>query len=369
MIPSPTRGVTRLQLSSFRSYKKFDGSFDCTPVILTGPNGVGKTNLLEALSFLIPGRGLRYARLSTVRHQGSLSPWAISCTLQDGETPLQIGTGQDPESLKGERRISKVNGEKIKGQAPLTEWVSMVWLTPQMDRLFMDAPQGRRKFLDRLVYGVDPSHANRLSQYEKALKERGLLLRQDDYDPQWMESIEEILVHQGILITLKRQEVLAQLTAVLDNQANGFPGLTLSLEGTIETVLQITSPEDAPHAIRRLLVENRERARLTGRTSLGPHRSDLGTLFLEKNQMAPLCSTGEQKSMLLAIVMASAHLLSVRTGAIPLLLLDEVIAHLDENRRGMLCEAILKLNMQVWLTGTDAGFFEGLQGKGHFIAV
>ncbi len=223
MISVPSRGVTRLQLSNFRSYKTFDKSFDCMPVVLTGSNGAGKTNLLEALSFLIPGRGLRYARLSTVRHQGSLAPWALSCTLQDGDISLSIGTGQDPEAEKGERRISKINGEKIKGQARLTEWTSIVWLTPQMDRLFLDPPQGRRKFLDRLVYGIDPTHAGRLSQYERALKERSVLLRQETYDPRWMESIEEILVQTGLLITQKRQEVLTQLSTQLTHQGNGFP--------------------------------------------------------------------------------------------------------------------------------------------------
>jgi len=361
---SPSRGVTRLHLSHFRSYERYEGSFDCAPVILTGPNGAGKTNLLESLSFLIPGRGLRYARLSTVQRQGSPHPWAISCTLQDGPTSLHIGTGMDPEAFPKERRLTKVNGEKIKGQAALTEWVSMVWLTPQMDRLFMDAPQERRKFLDRLVYGMDPTHASRLSQYEKAVKERGVLLRQESYDANWMDSLEEILVHQGILITLKRQEILAQLMAVLTRD---FPALSLDLHGTMEEVLAThSSPHDV---LRRLLRESRERSHLTGRTSLGPHRSDLHAFYLEKNQPAGLCSTGEQKSMLLAIVMASAHLLSERTGAIPLLLLDEVIAHLDETRRGALCESLLKLNMQVWLTGTDAGLFEGLRGKGQFVGV
>lgn len=369
MPPSLSRGVSQLTLTHFRSYEKLTASFACSPIILTGPNGAGKTNLLEALSFLIPGRGLRRARLSTVRYQGRQDPWAISCHLKDGDTPLHIGTGQDPEAGKGERRISKINGEKIKNHGSLAEWVSMVWLTPHMDRLFLDAPQERRRFLDRLVYGVDAAHAERLNRYERALKERNLLLRSGNYDGRWMEGIEDILVREGILITLKRQETLSQLRTVLTSQNQGLPPLALSLDGPVETLLYQVPPQEVPERLRRALFEKRQKDGLSGRTSLGPHLSDLCVVYVDKNQPASLCSTGEQKSMLLSIVMASAHLLSLRTGAIPLLLLDEVIAHLDENRRALLCETLLQLNMQVWLTGTESSFFEGLRGRAQFLQI
>jgi DNA replication and repair protein RecF len=162
------RGVESLELSSFRSYETFILSAELKPIVLTGPNGVGKTNLLEALSFLIPGRGLRRAKLRDVRQQSHVNPWAVSYHLNDGEGVLHIGTGQDPENP--DRRLVKINGEKARSQGSLAEWVSMVWLTPQMDRLFLEGPQGRRRFLDRLVYGLDPVHAQRLSRYEHALK-------------------------------------------------------------------------------------------------------------------------------------------------------------------------------------------------------
>lgn len=366
---APARGVERLNLSHFRCYEIFSVSLDLRPVVLTGPNGAGKTNLLEALSFLIPGRGLRRARLSEVKRQGSIEPWALSIQLKDHGTGIQIGTGLDPDEPENERRITKINGEKAKNQSSLAEWVSMVWLTPQMDRLFMDGSQGRRRFVDRLVYSFDPGHAQRLSRYEQVLKERSFLLRQPRYDQHWIEGLEETLVNEGIAITIARREVVGQLSEVLKAQENIFPCAELSLGGDLENLLHEYTLLEVEDKVRHLLVENREQDRLTGRTALGPHRSDLFTSYPEKQQPAFLCSTGEQKALLLSIVMASAHLLSVRTGAIPLLLLDEVVAHLDKKRRSALFDAILKLKIQAWLTGTDASLFEELQGNAQFLSL
>lgn len=365
----PTRGVERLSLTRFRCYEIFSVSLDTRSVVLTGPNGAGKTNLLESLSFLIPGRGLRRARLSEVQSQGSPEPWAISTQLKDEGKSLHIGTGLDPEAPGGERRITKINGEKVKNQASLTEWVSVIWLTPQMDRLFLEGSQGRRRFLDRLVYGFDSGHAQRLNRYEHVLKERTLLLRQGRYDRCWIEGLEETLVNDGIALTIARREVVAQLSSVLKNQGTAFPQAELFLEGTIEKLLDGRSLLDVEEEIRRLLCASREQDRLTGRASLGPHRSDLLVVHPEKKQPAALCSTGEQKALLLSIIMASAHLLSVRTGTIPLLLLDEVVAHLDETRRSALFNELLKLRIQAWLTGTDVSLFEELQGNVQFLSL
>jgi DNA replication and repair protein RecF len=365
----PARGVERLSLSYFRCYEIFSVSLDSRPVVLTGPNGAGKTNLLEALSFLIPGRGLRRARLSEVKQQDSKHPWSISAHLQDQGERIQIGTGLDPETSESERRVTKINGEKVKSQSDLAEWVSVIWLTPQMDRLFLDGPQGRRRFLDRLVYGFDPGHAQRLSRYEQVLKERNLLLRQGRMDRYWLEGLEETLVNDGIAITVARREVVGQLSNVLKSQSRAFPQAELSLEGNLESLLRERPVLEVEDEMRCLLAENREEDRLMGRTSWGPHRSDLVTVYPEKNQLAAFCSTGEQKALLLSIVMASAHLLSVRTGAIPLLLLDEVIAHLDEGRRTALFDAILQLKMQTWLTGTDVSLFEELQENAQFLSL
>ncbi len=366
---SPTRGVERISLSHFRCYEIFSVSLDLRPVVLTGPNGAGKTNLLEALSFLIPGRGLRRARLSEVRNQNSSAPWAISITLNDEGEPLQIGTGLDPEVPESEKRLTKINGEKIKSQSTLAEWVSVVWLIPQMDRLLLEGAQGRRRFLDRLVYGFDPSHAQRLSRYEQVLKERGLLLRQGRFDRYWIEGLEETLVNDGIAITASRREVVGQLSSFLKSQNNAFPQADLTLEGDPEKLLQTRSLLEAEEEMRRLLAAHREQDRMTGRTSFGPHRSDLFVRHPEKNQPAALCSTGEQKALLLSIVMGAAHLLSIRTGAIPLLLLDEVVAHLDKTYRSALFDAILKLRIQAWLTGTDVSLFEELEGHAQFLSL
>jgi DNA replication and repair protein RecF len=365
----PTRGVERLNLTHFRCYETFSVSLDLKPVVLTGPNGAGKTNLLEALSYLIPGRGLRRARLSEVSRQSSSDLWAISVQLKDQDMGIQIGTGLDPEVPEKERRVTRINGEKVKSQSVLAEWVSMVWLTPQMDRLFLEGPQGRRRFLDRLVYGFDPLHAQRLSRYEKVLRERNLLLRQGHYDRHWIEGLEENLVNDGISITIARREVVGQLSSVLQRQETIFPRADLSLRGDLENLLHQRSLLEVEEDAYRFLAEGREQDCLTGQTSFGPHRSDLLAVFPEKNQPAALCSTGEQKALLLSIVMASAYLLSVRTGAIPLLLLDEVAAHLDETRRSALFDAILKLKMQAWLTGTDASLFKELQGNAQFLSL
>lgn len=366
---APPRGVERLNLSYFRCYEIFSVSLNSRPVVLTGPNGAGKTNLLESLSFLIPGRGLRHARLSEIRCQGNINPWAVSVQLRDGEDKIHIGTGLDPEVPESERRLTKINGEKVKSQSALTQWVSVLWLTPQMDRLFLEGSQGRRRFLDRLVYGFDTSHAQRLNRYEHVLKERNLLLRQGRYDLYWMESLEEALVSEGIALTIARREVVTQLSAVLKQKGTAFPQAELSLRGTVEDLLDGRSLLDVEEELRRLLFDSREQDRFTGRTALGPHRSDLHVVHPAKNQRADLCSTGEQKALLLSIVMASAHLLSVRTGTIPLLLLDEVVAHLDEMRRSALFDELIKLKIQTWLTGTDVSLFEGLQENAQFLSL
>lgn len=366
---TPPRGVERLSLSCFRCYETFSLSLDTRPVILTGPNGAGKTNLLESLSFLIPGRGLRRARLSEVQRQNSRGTWAVSVHLKDHEENLQIGTGLDPEAPEGERRVTKINGEKVKSQSILTQWVSVLWLTPQMDRLFLEGAQGRRQFLDRLVYGFDSAHAQRLNRYERVLRERNLLLKQGRYDRHWLEGLEEQLVNEGIALTIARREVVGQLALVLKERGNAFPQAELDLKGEVENLLDGRSLLDVEEEMRRLLYASREQDRLTGRTSIGPHRSDLFAMHPEKKQPAALCSTGEQKALLLSIIMASAQLLSIRTGTIPLLLLDEVVAHLDEVRRSALFNELLQLKIQAWLTGTDVSLFEELRDNVQFLSL
>ncbi len=367
--PAFERGIEKLTLTQFRCYQDFSLSLDSQAIVLTGPNGAGKTNLLEAISFLIPGRGLRRARLAEITKQHQPHTWALFAQLKDGEQTLQIGTGLDPDSPESEKRTLRINGEKVKGQSALTEWVSMIWLTPQMDRLFLEGAQGRRRFLDRIVYGFDPHHAQRLNRYEKSLRERSFLLRQGRSDPYWLNGLEENLINDGIAISVARREVVGQLTEVLQNQDPIFPRAAMSLEGEIEKLIEGNTLLECEDKIRALLSESRDQDRLTGRTAIGPHRSDLSVFFPEKSQAAALCSTGEQKALLLSIVMASAHLLSVRTDTIPLLLLDEVVAHLDESRRSGLFDAILALNIQTWLTGTDASLFKELQGRACFLSL
>lgn len=364
---APPRGVKQINLTAFRSYETLSLSLDLRSVVMTGPNGAGKTNLLEALSFLIPGRGLRRAKLAEIRRQGHTEAWAVSCVLHDGQEGLHIGTGQDPNAP--ERRLVALNGEKVKGQAILSEWISMIWLTPQMDRLFLEGAKGRRRFLDRIVYGFEPGHARRLTRYEKALSERNLMLKQGYYDRKWMEGVEEILIEEGVALTRSRETVMGHLQAALDAEDGTFPRAKLGLIGAFETFLASSSDSELSEALRRTWAEGREADRFAGRTTFGPHQSDLDVIYADKNQQAALCSTGEQKALLLAMIMASAGLLSKRTEAVPLLLLDEVVAHLDKGRREALFERILALKMQTWLTGTDVALFEELQGRAQFVDV
>lgn len=366
---SPMRGVEHLSLSYFRCYEDFQVSLTPQPVVLTGPNGAGKTNMLEAISFLIPGRGLRRAKLSDVRQQQTTHPWTIRTLLKNEAHQIRIGTGLDPESPERERRITKINGEKAKSQTALSEWVSVVWLTPQMDRLFLEGSQGRRRFLDRIVYGFDSGHAQRLNRYERALRERNILLRQGHFDRSWMDGLEETLVNEGVAIVSARREVVGQLSKVLQNQDTTFPQAEVSLVGPIEKLLEENSLLESEEKLRGLLRESREQDRLVGQTSLGPHRSDLAVRHTAKNQAAALCSTGEQKALLISLILSAATLLSVRTEAIPLLLLDEITAHLDEERRTSLFDALLRLKMQAWLTGTDASLFQELQGNAQFLSL
>lgn len=362
-----SRGIEKLSLSHFRCYETFSLTIPSQAVVLTGPNGAGKTNLLEAISFLIPGRGLRRARLADVSQQGQEQPWALFAQLKDNQQDIQIGTGIDPDFPESEKRTLRVNGDKVKNHSVLTEWVSIVWLTPQMDRLFLEGPQGRRRFLDRIVYGFDPTHAQRLNRYEKVLRERALLLRQGRTDPYWLGGLEENLINDGIAITVARREVVGQLREVLASQDPMFPRAEISLDGDVERLIEQHTILECEDKLRELMAVSREQDRLTGRTAIGPHRTDMLVTYPEKNQQAALCSTGEQKALLLSIVMASAYLLSIRTDTIPLLLLDEVVAHLDESRRTGLFDAILKLNIQTWLTGTDVSLFKELQGKACFL--
>ncbi|MBB4100221.1 DNA replication/repair protein RecF [Sphingomonas kyeonggiensis] len=338
--------VSRLVLTDFRNHE--DAVLVPGPgfVVLSGENGAGKTNVLEALSLLAPGRGLRRAPLAEMARQGGSGGFGVAARL--GET--DIGTGTNPDAP--ERRLVRINGATA-AATTLAEWVSVLWLTPAMDRLFVDAAGERRRFLDRLTLALAPGHAHHSTRYEAAMRERNRLLGDDGTpDPDWLTALEARMAEHGAAIDTARRDMVAELAARLEAQPEGpFARAGLALEGW----------QGDAGTLTRELAAGRRRDAAAGRTLSGPHRADLLVTHLDKNQAAHLCSTGEQKALLLGLVLAHAELVAERAGRTPILLLDEVAAHLDPGRRAALF-ARLEGRGQVWMTGTEPGLFEAVPG-------
>ena len=366
--------VSRLMLTDFRGYARARLSADAGPVVLYGANGAGKTNLLEALSFLAPGRGLRRAKLSEIDRRDQTGPWAMAAAVATPSGEIEIGTGRDDASDSGERRSLRIDGAPAKSQQDLAERFGMAWLTPQMDRIFIEGASSRRRFLDRLVTGFDPGHWARLNAYEKALRERARLLRDGAYrgssaDPAWLSALEDAMAENGVALAAARIEAVARLDAACRGAKGPFPRAGLAVEGAVESWLETRPALAAEEEFRRALRDGRGLDAESGVTQCGPHRSDLLVRHLETGIEAASCSTGEQKALLIAITLAYARLAAARRGAAPLLLLDEITAHLDAERRSALFAALLDLKAQAWLAGTDAALFEELRGAAQFFAI
>ena len=337
--------VTRLSLSDFRSY--VDAVMAPGPglVVLTGENGAGKTNVLEAVSLLSPGRGLRGAPLPDMARRGGSGGFAVAARLED----VEIGTGTS--AAAPERRQVRVNGAGASATS-LGEWLSVLWLTPAMDRLFQEGAGGRRRFLDRLVLALRPDHAVHAARYEAAMRARNKLLAEEGpADEAWLSALEARMAEHGAAIREARVATVAALGARLAAAPEGpFARASLALEG---------GDED----FAAELVRGRARDAAAGRTLTGPHRTDLLVTHVGKAQPAAFCSTGEQKALLLGIVLAHADLVAERMGRRPILLLDEVAAHLDRRRRAALFERLDAGAGQVWMTGTEPGLFSDLPGS------
>ncbi|MFE0757616.1 DNA replication/repair protein RecF [Inquilinus sp. NPDC058860] len=361
--------VTRLTLTEFRCYGQLRIELDPRPVVLTGPNGAGKTNLLEAVSFLSPGRGLRRAPLPEVTRRQATggAGWAVAARLLTPTGEIALGTRLEP----GEgRRAVQIDGRPAQSQAAFGARAPMVWLTPQMDRLFGDAASQRRRFLDRLVFGFHPDHAGQLGAYERAMRERNRLLKEPRADPAWLAALEDTMATSGTAVAAARRELVARLRGAESLMIEGpFPRAELAVEGRIEAWLEDRPAVDAEEAFRNLLCDNRRIDAAAGAATEGPHRSDLSVHHRTKAMPAAQCSTGEQKALLIGIVLANARLLAGERGAPPLLLLDEVAAHLDEARRAALYEEILALGAQAWMTGTDPALFAPLGDRAHHLGV
>jgi DNA replication and repair protein RecF len=338
--------VTRLVLTDFRNHADAVLRPGSGFVVLFGENGAGKTNVLEALSLLAPGRGLRRAPLSDMARQGGSGGFGVAVNLGEAE----LGTGTRPDSP--ERRLVRVNGATAAATS-LPEWLTVLWLTPAMDRLFVDAPGERRRFADRLTLALSPGHAHHATRYEAAMRERNRLLADPlPADPEWLTALEARMAEHGAAIDAARRTMVDALRTRLADQPEGpFARAGLSLEGW-------TGDADA---LAQALRENRRRDAAAGRALAGPHRSDLLVTHLGKDQPAHLCSTGEQKALLLGLVLAHAELVADRAGDSPVLLLDEVAAHLDPHRRAALFERLAGKG-QVWMTGTEAALFEAVPG-------
>lgn len=378
--PAATRrlAVIRLRLSDFRSYGALSLDADPRPVVLTGPNGAGKTNLLEALSFLVPGRGLRRARLGdAARRDGDGRPWAVAATVETAAGMLDVGTGYgargaDDTTSRATRRTVRIDGADAPGQAALGEHLAAMWLTPDMDRLFGDGAGGRRRFIDRLVFGFDPAHSGRLTAYERALRERTRLLRGSGAAPDdtaWLDAVEETIAGRGIAIAAARADLVRRLNAACGAGIGPFPAARMALSGEVEDWLSNMPALEAEDRFRAGLGATRSRDRDAGGAALGPHRADFVVTHHGRDVPAATCSTGEQKALLISIVLAAARLLTLERGAVPLLLLDEIGAHLDSQRREALFDEICALGAQAWMTGTERGLFAPLGDRAQYFEV
>lgn len=368
MTDSSALAITRLTLTDFRNYAGLRIAIDAQLVALTGANGAGKTNILEAISLLAPGRGLRGAVSEDLARQGGGGSWAIAAEILTGNGPVSLGTGWSGQSEAGDSaaRLVVIDGEAQKSSGALGDYMRMLWLTPAMDRLFAGPASDRRRFLDRLVTAFDPEHGSRILVFEKVMRERNLLLEETRPDAAWLSSLEAHMAEAAVAIAAARLQGLEALQAHIDatRGQSSFPWGDVSVEGEIEARIATTPAVRVEDEYRSILRESRGLDRAAGRTLRGPHRSDLVVVHGPKQMAAGQCSTGEQKALLIGLILAQARAVKASAGTAPVLLLDEVAAHLDRARRLSLLEALAALGSQSWMTGTDAHLFDGMGRSG-----
>ncbi len=354
--------IRRLTLTNFRSYRSASIEADASLIVLTGPNGAGKTNLIEAISFLVPGRGLRRATLDEVAFSEGDGSWAVSAEVEGALGLVTLGTGLAPPS--GETptttRQCRIDREPVGSAAAFADHLRVIWLVPAMDSLFVGSASERRRFLDRLVIAVDADHRSRVSALERALRSRNRLLEDPRPDAHWLDAIEHETAELAIAVAALRVETVRRLQVALlasKNTQSPFPFAEISLVGTLEEMLRDRPAVEVEDHYRSLLRENRPRDAAAGRTIEGPHTSDLAVVHGPKGIPAADASTGEQKALLIRLVLAHSSLVLDMTGTAPILLLDEVVAHLDPVRRAALYDALEQLGAQVWITGADPAAF------------
>ncbi len=360
--------VGHLRLTDFRNHALIELAPGPRPVVLFGPNGAGKTNILEALSLLAPGQGLRRALYPDMVRIGAVSGWAISARVEIDGIPSQIGTGFPPQDATRTGRLVRIDGEMHRSSGALAGLLDMVWLTPASDGVFTGAAGDRRRFFDRLVISFDPGHGVRSGQYERAMRQRNRLLEVGGRAAEF-EGLEQVLAETGVAIAAARLALAESLTRTIAARKSGnpdsaFPWADLVLEGDLETALMALPAVDVEDRYLRQLRDGRPRDQAAKRTLVGPHRSDLAVRHGPKDMPARFCSTGEQKALLIGLVLAHAELRRIEAGGrSPILLLDEIAAHLDPDRRAALFSELIRLGTQAWMTGTDLAPFEALGGQ------
>ncbi len=380
----PDLYVGRLHLTNFRSYSHSSLTPEDSSVVLTGPNGAGKTNILEALSFLSPGRGLRGCKLSEASRINKYSPeensikrrnWAVAARLETPEGSINIGTGlisNDEAAMdlaQRDKRVVRIDGENGSSPAQFSDILQVAWLTPQMDRLFIEPPSGRRRFLDRIVANFHSVHLREVNAYERVMRERNRLLVDGYGDAAWLDALESRMAEHGVAVAAARLDAIARLAGATLESTSCFPRAILKVDGLLEEGLEDGPALAVEDDFRKKLRDNRPMDSRSGRAQDGPHKTDLLVTHRDKSMPAALCSTGEQKALLIGLTLASARITAISFGVAPILLLDEVVAHLDRTRRASLFDELAQLGSQVWLTGTDQLLFEELGSRVSYYQV
>ena len=366
---APAFAVTALTVAQFRSHAAARLTLDGRPAAFFGPNGSGKTNLLEAVSMLSPGRGLRRAKAEELARTPGGEGWRVRADVRTPEGLREAVVGAGPDG----RKSVEIDG-KPAAQAALGALAPMLWLTPAMDRLWIESAEGRRRFLDRATLSFVPDHAGAAAAYEKAMRERNRLLREDVRDPAWLGALEARMAETGAAMARARVLAVTRLTAAQNDARTLFPKAEISIIGTMEERIAeaVATGADEPDCaawLAEALARGRGEDAAAGRALTGPHRSDLAAVYAEKGVEARLCSTGEQKALLVSLVLGNARALAAERGAAPLLLLDEVAAHLDADRRAALHDELCALGAQAWMTGVGPEAFDTLGDRAQRFAV
>ncbi len=364
--------VRRLVLTNFRNYRAATLEAGTRPIVLCGPNGAGKTNLIEAISFLTPGRGLRRATLEEIACNEGDGSWAVSAEVEGALGLATLGTGierQTEDDATAQRKY-RIDREPVGTAAAFADHIRIIWMVPTMDSLFTVAPSERRRFLDRLATAIDGEHASRVNAFERALRSRNRLLEDPRPDAHWLDAVEHETAELAVAVAGLRAETVSRLGAVLSARAHSaFPPAEIALDGWMESELASEPALDVEEHYRERLRESRARDAAAGRTLDGPHLTDLAVVYAQKGTAAADASTGEQKALLIGLVLAHARLIREMIGTAPVLLLDEVVAHLDPSRRMALYGELGELGAQVWMTGADPALFAEIKGKATFVEV